>query len=66
MGAPERPGAAGAGGSGADDGWIRLFLADDAPFLLGAPPEVELSDLARAVEEALADGSALFFRQVYD
>jgi len=57
---------AGAGALGADDGWVSLYLAEQAPLLLAEPLPVELSPLALAVYEALENRGALFFRQLAD
>src|SRR6266516_2182446 len=57
---------AGAGALGGDDGWVSLYLAEQAPLLLPEPLPVELSPLAVAVHEALEDRGALFFRQLSD
>ncbi len=58
---------AGAGGLGADDGWIRLYLADEAPLLLSRPEvEVQFSEVALRVRQALSGGGGLFFRQLFD
>ncbi len=57
---------AGAGPLGSDDGWVSLYLADQAPLLLPEPLGVELSSLAVAVREALTGQGAMFFRQLSD
>jgi ATP-dependent helicase Lhr and Lhr-like helicase len=57
---------AGAGPLGSDDGWVSLYLADQAPLLLPEPLPVELSPLAVAVRDALTDQGAMFFRQLSD
>jgi len=57
---------AGAGAIGSDDGWVVLALADRAPLLLPPPQDVELSDVAQKIADALAAGGALFFRQIAD
>jgi ATP-dependent helicase Lhr and Lhr-like helicase len=57
---------AGAGPLGSDDGWVSLYLADQAPLLLPEPPGVELSPLAVAVRDALTGQGAMFFRQLSD
>jgi ATP-dependent helicase Lhr and Lhr-like helicase len=56
----------GAGPLGSDDGWVSLYLADQAPLLLPEPLPVELSPLAVAVRDALAGQGAMFFRQLSD
>ena len=55
---------AGAGAIGSDDGWVVLALADQAAALLPASRDVELSPMARRIAETLADGGAMFFRQL--
>ncbi|MFL6072115.1 MAG: DEAD/DEAH box helicase, partial [Mycobacteriales bacterium] len=58
---------AGQGALPGNDGWIALALADQAPALLPPPdPDAALTDLHRAVLEALGDGHALFFRRMSD
>ncbi len=57
---------AGAGALGGDDGWVSLYLAEQAPLLLPDPLPAELSPLAVALHEALEDRGALFFRQLSD
>ncbi|MGH2751574.1 MAG: DEAD/DEAH box helicase, partial [Actinomycetota bacterium] len=54
----------GAGALGSDDGWIVLALSSRADLLLPPPVETELSDVARALHEALAARGASFFRQL--
>lgn len=56
----------GAGSLGDDDGWVRLYLADEASVLRQAAGEEELSALALQVRETLSDGGGLFFRQIFD
>jgi ATP-dependent helicase Lhr and Lhr-like helicase len=56
----------GAGPLGSDDGWVSLYLADQAPLLLPEPMPVELSPLAESVREALERHGAMFFRQLSD
>ncbi|HZD38403.1 MAG TPA: DEAD/DEAH box helicase, partial [Actinomycetes bacterium] len=56
----------GAGPLGSEDGWVSLYLADQAPLLLPEALPVELSPLARAVRDALAVHGAMFFRQLSD
>jgi ATP-dependent Lhr-like helicase len=56
----------GAGPLGSDDGWLSLYLADQAPLLMPDPVEIELSPLAVEVREALAGHGAMFFRQLSD
>ncbi|MEO3783096.1 ATP-dependent helicase [Actinocorallia sp. B10E7] len=48
------------------DGWLSLYPADTAPLLLPPPAELPLAPLHQAVLDALADGSALFFRPLAD
>jgi ATP-dependent Lhr-like helicase len=57
---------AGAGPLGSDDGWVSLYLADQALLLLPEPLGVELSPLAVAVRDALTGQGAMFFRQLSD
>jgi ATP-dependent helicase Lhr and Lhr-like helicase len=46
------------------DGWVSLHLGDQASLTLPLSDEGELSDLHRAVLDALAPGGAWFFRQL--
>ncbi|MGA5297268.1 ATP-dependent helicase [Streptomyces koyangensis] len=57
---------AGSGSLPGKDGWVSLYLADNAPLLLPPPHPLELTPLHQAVLEALAGGYGLFFRQVAD
>lgn len=57
---------AGAGEVGSDDGWLRLYLADDASGLVPVAEERDFSPEARAALEAVASGGALFFRQIHE
>ncbi|UQX03294.1 ATP-dependent helicase [Streptomyces sp. RerS4] len=57
---------AGAGALPGKDGWISLYLAEAAPLLLPEPHPLELSELHRAVLDALSGGYGLFFRQLTD
>ncbi|MEU8772240.1 ATP-dependent helicase [Streptomyces sp. NPDC048606] len=57
---------AGAGALAGKDGWISLYLAEAAPLLLPEPHPLELTELHRAVLDALAGGYGLFFRQLTD
>ncbi|MDX2166574.1 MAG: DEAD/DEAH box helicase [Deltaproteobacteria bacterium] len=57
---------AGAGGLGANDGWIVLAQADLAPLLLPPPLDSELTALAQLALAALGRAGALFFRQLAD
>ncbi|MCW2888028.1 MAG: putative ATP-dependent helicase Lhr [Streptosporangiaceae bacterium] len=57
---------AGQGALPGGDGWISLYLADTAPRLMADPGEITLTPLHEKVLEALADGSALFFRTLSD
>jgi ATP-dependent Lhr-like helicase len=50
-----------------DDGWVSLHLPDSAALLLPPPDaDASLTPLHEQVLEALADGRALFFRQLSD
>ncbi|MDG4767089.1 ATP-dependent helicase [Solwaraspora sp. WMMD406] len=56
---------AGCGTASGGDGWIRLVFAETAPLLLPPPdPALPLTAVHEAILDALADGSALFFRQL--
>jgi ATP-dependent Lhr-like helicase len=57
---------AGQGSLPGGDGWISLYLADTAPLLMADPGEITLTPVHEKVLEALADGSALFFRTLSD
>lgn len=57
---------AGSGSLPGKDGWVSLYLADNAPLLLPPPHPLELTPLHQAVLEALAGGYGLFFRQIAD
>jgi ATP-dependent Lhr-like helicase len=57
---------AGAGALPGKDGWVSLYLADAAPFLLPAPHPLELTALHQSVLDALSGGYGLFFRQIAD
>jgi ATP-dependent helicase Lhr and Lhr-like helicase len=57
---------AGAGALGSDDGWVGLYLAEQAPLLAPEPLPVELAPLAVQVRDALAARGAMFFRQLAD
>jgi ATP-dependent Lhr-like helicase len=58
---------AGGGSIPGGDGWVRLVYADAAPLLLPPPDDtVALTPLHQAVLDTLADGQALFFRQLAD
>jgi len=57
---------AGAGAIGSDDGWVALYLAEDAPLLLPDPVADDLSPLADSVLDLLEGRGALFFRQISD
>ncbi|WP_436739260.1 ATP-dependent helicase [Streptomyces sp. BBFR102] len=57
---------AGSGSLPGKDGWVCLYLADNAPLLLPPPHPLELTPLHQAVLDALAGGYGLFFRQVAD
>jgi ATP-dependent Lhr-like helicase len=68
----------GAGPIGADDGWIRLYLAEDVELLRPREPAREAAGLLQAREEgasaplglqvleAMESGGALFFRQIVE
>jgi len=56
----------GQGPIGPDDGWVALYLAEQADLLLGEPATAALSPLAERVRAALAERGALFFRQLVD
>jgi ATP-dependent Lhr-like helicase len=56
---------AGQGALPGNDGWVSLHPAEHAPLLLPEPAEVS-GELHAAVLDALADGHALFFRQLSD
>jgi ATP-dependent Lhr-like helicase len=56
----------GAGPLGPDDGWVSLYVADQAPLLMPEASPIELSPLAEAVRDALAAHGAMFFRQLSD
>jgi ATP-dependent Lhr-like helicase len=58
---------AGSGSITGNDGWITLAYADTAPLLLPPPDdELALTPEHQAVLDALADGQALFFRNLSD
>ncbi|MFD3511762.1 DEAD/DEAH box helicase [Streptomyces sp. NPDC058657] len=57
---------AGAGALPGKDGWVALYLADNAPLLLPPPHPLELSALHESVLTALTGGYGLFFRQIAD
>lgn len=57
---------AGSGSLPGKDGWVSLYLADNAPLLLPPPHPLELSPLHQAVLDTLAGGYGLFFRQIAD
>ena len=58
---------AGGGSIPGGDGWVRLVYADAAPLLLPPPDDgLALTPLHQAVLDTLADGQALFFRQLAD
>ncbi|MYS87145.1 ATP-dependent helicase [Embleya scabrispora] len=48
------------------DGWLSLFLADAAPYLLPPPVPLETTTLHTAILTALTGGYALFFRQLIE
>jgi ATP-dependent Lhr-like helicase len=58
---------AGSGSIPGGDGWVTLAYADSAPLLLPPPDdEFPLTAQHQAVLDALADGQALFFRNLSD
>ncbi|GAA2473525.1 DEAD/DEAH box helicase [Winogradskya humida] len=58
---------AGSGSIAGGDGWITLAYADSAPLLLPPPDdEVALTPLHQSILDTLADGQALFFRNLAD
>ncbi|MEU5878461.1 DEAD/DEAH box helicase [Spirillospora sp. NPDC047279] len=56
----------GQGGLPGGDGWVSLYLADTAPLLMPEPAEITLTPAHQAILDALADGGALFFRNLSD
>ena len=56
----------GRGAIGPDDGWIGLFLAEDAPLLMPPPNDDGLSELALRVKDLIEARGAMFFRQIAD
>ncbi|MGC0414727.1 ATP-dependent helicase [Embleya sp. AB8] len=57
---------AGHGALPGKDGWLSLYLADAAPYLLPPPVPLDAGELHRAILAALAGGYALFFRQLVE
>ncbi|MFD4986990.1 ATP-dependent helicase [Streptomyces sp. NPDC058374] len=57
---------AGSGSLPGKDGWVSLYLADNAPLLLPPAHPLELTALHQSVLDALAGGYGLFFRQIAD
>jgi ATP-dependent Lhr-like helicase len=58
---------AGQGSLPGNDGWVALYLADNAPLLMPAmDADSEMPPLHRQVLEALDGGGALFFRSLSD
>ena len=57
---------AGQGALPGSDGWVTLYLADNAPLLLPPTTYDEVSPLQQAVIDALEGGGALFFRSLVD
>jgi ATP-dependent Lhr-like helicase len=57
---------AGNGPIGSDDGWVALYIAEQAELLMPDPAPAELSELALKVRDALEARGALFFRQIVD
>ncbi|MGI8425712.1 MAG: Lhr family helicase [Actinomycetota bacterium] len=55
---------AGSESLGQDDGWISLYLAQDAAVLLPPGSSVDLSENSSRLLEALSGGGAMFFRQI--
>ncbi|GAC1326060.1 MAG: ATP-dependent helicase [Mycobacteriales bacterium] len=56
-----------AGSLPGSDGWVSLYLADNAPLLLPEPDaEAAVTPVHLAVLDALAGGAALFFRSLAD
>jgi len=55
---------AGSESLGRDDGWISLYLAEDAGLLLPQGPSDDLSENSSRLLEALSGGGAMFFRQI--
>jgi len=54
----------GAGALSAADGWVAFHPADTAPLSLATPGDLDLTDVHRAVLDALSGGGAYFFRQI--
>ncbi|MCK5756725.1 MAG: winged helix DNA-binding domain-containing protein, partial [Mycobacterium sp.] len=54
----------GVGALSTADGWVAFHPADTAPLSLAPPGEVELTDVHRALLDALSGGGAYFFRQL--
>lgn len=54
----------GSGGIGPADGWIALATSEKAPLLLPELETSDLSDIAATAYAALAEGGAMFFRQL--
>ncbi len=52
------------GASGTTDGWVAFHPADTAPLTLGAPLDLDLTDVHREIVAALGTGGAYFFRQL--
>ncbi len=57
---------AGAGALGGNDGWVVLALAEKASLLLPPPVDVPSSAVSARLRAALANGGALFYRQLAD
>ena len=57
---------AGAGALPGKDGWLSLYLADNAPLLLPPPHPLEETALHESVLGVLSGGYGLFFRQIAD
>jgi len=55
----------GHGNIGARDGWVALHVADQAPFTLLPPNDIDLTDGHRALLAALDSGGAFFFHQLH-
>jgi ATP-dependent Lhr-like helicase len=54
----------GAGSISSGDGWIAFHSAETAPLTLGAPAEIEFTDVHRELVSTLGNGGAYFFRQL--
>ncbi|GAB3241032.1 ATP-dependent helicase [Mycolicibacterium hippocampi] len=54
----------GVGALSSADGWVAFHSADTAPLSLAPPSDTDLTDVHRAVLDALSGGGAYFFRQI--